>query len=110
MSSIGSVLESRFKLKENKTNIQTEVLAGVTTFATMSYVLATIPNMLEQAGLVISGVSPDDRLAEAVELPDHPFFVGVQFHPEFKSRPNQPHPLFKGFISAALQQAKGKEV
>lgn len=50
MSSIGSVLESRFKLKENKTNIQTEVLAGVTTFATMSYVLATIPNMLEQAG------------------------------------------------------------
>ena len=52
MSSIGSVLESRFKLKENKTNIQTEVLAGVTTFATMSYVLATIPNMLEQAGLV----------------------------------------------------------
>lgn len=65
---------------------------------------------MEQAGLVISGVSPDDRLAEAVELPDHPFFVGVQFHPEFKSRPNQPHPLFKGFISAALQQAKGKEV
>ena len=52
MSSIVSVLESRFKLKENKTNIQTEVLAGVTTFATMSYVLATIPNMLEQAGLV----------------------------------------------------------
>ena len=52
MSSIGSVLESRFKLKENKTNIQTEVLAGVTPFATMSYVLATIPNMLEQAGLV----------------------------------------------------------
>ena len=52
MSSIGSVLESRFKLKENKTNIQTEVLAGVTTFATMSYVLATIPIMLEQAGLV----------------------------------------------------------
>ena len=52
MSSIGNVLESRFKLKENKTNIQTEVLAGVTTFATMSYVLATIPNMLEQAGLV----------------------------------------------------------
>ena len=52
MSSIGNVLESRFKLKENKTNIQTEVLAGVTPFATMSYVLATIPNMLEQAGLV----------------------------------------------------------
>ena len=56
MSSIGSVLESRFKLKENKTNIQTEVLAGVTTFATMSYVLATIPNMLEQAGLVRGAV------------------------------------------------------
>ena len=65
---------------------------------------------MERAGLVISGTSPDGRLVEAIELPDHPFFVGVQFHPEFKSRPNQPHPLFKGFISAALQQAKGKEV
>ena len=65
---------------------------------------------MEQAGLVISGTSPDDRLAEAVELPDHPFFIGVQFHPEFKSRPNQSHPLFKGFISAALERAEGKEV
>ena len=58
------------------------------------------------AGLVISGTSPDNRLAETVELSDHPFFVGVQFHPEFKSRPNQAHPLFKGFITAALNQAK----
>lgn len=61
---------------------------------------------LTMAGLVISGTSPDNRLAEMVELSDHPFFVGVQFHPEFKSRPNQAHPLFKGFITAALNQAK----
>ena len=64
---------------------------------------------MERAGLVISGTSPDGRLVEAIELPDHPFFVGVQFHPEFKSRPNQAHPLFRGFISAALRHAKGKE-
>ena len=61
---------------------------------------------LTEAGLVISGTSPDDSLVETVELCGHPFFVGVQFHPEFKSRPNQPHPLFKGFIAAALEQAK----
>ena len=57
---------------------------------------------LMRAGLVISGISPDDRLVETVELKEHSFFVGVQFHPEFKSRPNQSHPLFKGFVSAAL--------
>ena len=56
---------------------------------------------LMRAGLVVSGTSPDDRLVETVELQGHPFFVGVQFHPEFKSRPNRSHPLFKGFISAA---------
>ncbi len=58
--------------------------------------------LLEEAGLTVSGTSPDGRLVETVELPDHPFFIGVQFHPEFKSRPNRPHPLFKGFIDAAL--------
>ena len=63
---------------------------------------------LEKAGLVISGTSPDGRLVETIELPEHPFFIGVQFHPEFKSRPNQPHPLFKGFISAALKQTEEK--
>uniref|UniRef100_UPI00402AFA1C glutamine amidotransferase-related protein n=1 Tax=[Ruminococcus] torques TaxID=33039 RepID=UPI00402AFA1C len=61
---------------------------------------------LIQHGLVISGTSPDDRLVEAVELGNHPFFLGVQFHPEFKSRPNQAHPLFKGFVSASLEQKK----
>ncbi len=65
---------------------------------------------LEAAGLVVSGVSPDGRLVETVEVPDHPFFVGVQFHPEFKSRPNRPHPLFLGFVSAALDRSQsGKE-
>ena len=53
-------------------------------------------------GMVISGTSPDDQLVEAVELPEHPYFVGVQFHPEFKSRPNKPHPQFLGLLQAAL--------
>ena len=57
---------------------------------------------LSEAGLVISGVSPDDKLVEIVELKDHPWFLGCQFHPEFKSRPMQPHPLFTAFIKAAL--------
>ena len=59
---------------------------------------------LTDAGLVLSGTSPDGRLVEAVELADHPFFLGVQFHPEFKSRPNRPHPIFHGFVSAALER------
>ncbi len=58
--------------------------------------------ILEAAGLTVSGTSPDGRLVETVELSDHPFYVGVQYHPEFKSRPNHPHPLFLGFIGAAL--------
>lgn len=55
------------------------------------------------AGLLTSGLSPDGRLVEAVELPEHPFYLGVQFHPEFKSRPNRAHPLFREFIRAALK-------
>jgi len=51
----------------------------------------------------MSGTSPDGRLVEAVELPHHRFFVGVQFHPEFKSRPNKPHPLFLGFVNASRE-------
>ena len=64
---------------------------------------------LAAAGLTLSGLSPDGRLVETVELSDRPFYVGVQYHPEFKSRPNKPHPLFKGFVAAALaaQQALG---
>ncbi|MBK9011678.1 CTP synthase [Novosphingobium sp.] len=61
---------------------------------------------LEAGGLVFSGMSPDGLLPEIVERPDHPWFVGVQFHPELKSRPFDPHPLFAGFIAAALQQAR----
>ena len=58
------------------------------------------------AGLTLSGLSPDGRLVETVELTNRPFFVGVQYHPEFKSRPNKAHPLFKGFIEAALEAKK----
>ena len=56
---------------------------------------------LQDAGLVISGVSPDGRLTEMIELPDHPWFVASQGHPEFKSRPTRPHPLFSAFVHAA---------
>ncbi len=56
---------------------------------------------LEAAGMVMSGVSPDGRLVEIIELPDHPYFVASQFHPEFRSRPDAPHPLFAGLIRAA---------
>ena len=61
---------------------------------------------IEAAGMVFSGLSPDGRLPEIVELPDHPWFIGVQFHPELKSRPMEPHPLFRSFIAAALDQAR----
>jgi CTP synthase len=61
---------------------------------------------LEHAGLVCSGTSPDDRLVEIVELPDHPFFVASQFHPEFKSRPLRPQPLFREFVRAALERMR----
>ncbi|MCP5432616.1 MAG: CTP synthase [Alphaproteobacteria bacterium] len=62
--------------------------------------------VLEDAGLKVSGVSPDGLLPETVEIPDHPWFVGVQFHPELKSRPFDPHPLFASFIKAAVDQMR----
>jgi CTP synthase len=61
---------------------------------------------LEGTGLIFSGMSPDDQLPEIVERPDHPWFIGVQFHPELKSRPFEPHPLFAGFIEAAVKQSR----
>lgn len=63
---------------------------------------------LTTAGLVVSGTSPDGRLVEVIELADHPWFVASQFHPEFKSRPNRPHPLFRDFIGAALRYRRGE--
>jgi CTP synthase len=61
---------------------------------------------LEGTGLLFSGMSPDDQLPEIVERPDHPWFIGVQFHPELKSRPFDPHPLFAGFIEAAVNKSR----
>jgi CTP synthase len=61
---------------------------------------------LEEAGLRFSGMSPDGILPEIIEYPDHPWFIGVQYHPELKSKPFDPHPLFAGFIRAAVQQAR----
>ena len=62
---------------------------------------------LEAAGLVLSGLSPDGHLVEMVEIPAHPWFVAVQFHPELKSQPLAPHPLFRDFIAAALKRKAG---
>lgn len=63
-------------------------------------------NVLTENGMVLSGISPDGRIVEMIELKDHPWFVATQAHPELKSRPNRPHPLFKGFIEAALNYSK----
>ncbi|MEQ8279798.1 MAG: CTP synthase [Deltaproteobacteria bacterium] len=64
---------------------------------------------LENAGMVISGTSPDKSLVEIIELPNHPWFLGCQFHPEFKSKPYKPHPLFSGFIKAALEYGRARD-
>ena len=63
-------------------------------------------NLFLESGYVVSGTSPDGRLVEMIELPNHPFFIASQFHPEFQSRPSAPHPLFQGFIQAASSQGK----
>ncbi|MBQ8118464.1 MAG: CTP synthase [Lachnospiraceae bacterium] len=68
----------------------------------------TYRTLLQEKGLTLSGLSPDGELVEAVELTGRPFHVGVQFHPEFKSRPNRPHPLFMGFIQAAVERADAR--
>jgi len=72
----------------------------------------TYRELLQQEGLVFSGLSPDGRLVEIAELRDHPFMLGSQFHPEFKSRPNRPHPLFRRFVETAVarQEARQSEV
>ena len=65
-------------------------------------------NEFEKSGFIISGSSPDEKFAEIVELSEniHKFFIAVQFHPEFKTRPNNPHPLFKGFVKAIYEKQK----
>ena len=63
---------------------------------------------MQKQGMVLAGLSPNGHLVEIVELPDHPWFVGAQFHPEFKSRPDRPHPLFYGFVKAAAEKAETK--
>jgi CTP synthase len=65
-------------------------------------------NQLVDAGLVVSGTFQEGRLVEIVELPDHPWFVASQFHPEFKSRPTRPAPLFREFVAAALDRARAR--
>ena len=62
--------------------------------------------LMQEKGLVLSGLSPDGHIVETVEIPENDFYIGVQYHPEFKRRPNKAHPLFKGLISAALRHAE----
>jgi CTP synthase len=64
---------------------------------------------LEEAGLIASGTLPDGSLVEICELRDHPWMVGSQFHPELRSRPNRPHPLFNGFVAAAAERTRGRD-
>jgi len=64
---------------------------------------------LEAVGMVVSSVSAKEGLVEIVEIPDHPYFIGCQFHPEFQSKPNHPHPLFAGFVKAALDHSQQPE-
>jgi CTP synthase len=61
---------------------------------------------LEAAGMSFAGMSPDGLLPETIEYPDHPWFIGVQYHPELKSKPFDPHPLFRSFIAAAIEQSR----
>ena len=61
----------------------------------------SLRSLFEKKGMIFSGMSPNDKLPEIIELKNHPWFIGVQFHPEFKSRPLDPHPLFSSFIRAA---------
>ena len=83
-------------------------MAGLVVEGTVKGDKVALRQELVQAGMALAGLSPDERLVEIVELPGHPWFVGVQFHPELKSRPNRAHPLFQAFIAAAKgQKAKG---
>ena len=77
---------------------------NVTAIATRSTTI--IVQILTEHGMTLSGLSPDGRIVEMIELKDHPFFIATQAHPELKSRPNRPHPLFKGFVEAALKAKK----
>jgi CTP synthase len=66
-------------------------------------------DLFTKNGMVFSGLSPNGRLVEIAELQDHPFMLGSQFHPEFKSRPNRPHPLFKAFLQAAVEHQAARQ-
>jgi CTP synthase len=68
----------------------------------------TYREVLQKAGMVLSGTTPDGTLVEMIELPEHPFFIATQAHPEFKSRPNRAHPLFREWIKAAVQHSGRK--
>ena len=68
-----------------------------------------LKNKFENKGMIFSGMSPDNKLPEIIELNNHPWFIGVQFHPEFKSRPLAPHPLFSSFIKAAKINSNKKD-
>ena len=96
------------RVRREHDNVAAAVIAGdaETARAAMRVHLGNTRRRLESAGLVVSGTTPDERLVEIIELADHPFFVASQFHPEFKSRPERPAPLFRDFVAAALGRAR----
>ena len=88
--------------KERKLMKYTRQIQFMNAIVTAMNLIMTTGDRWKKAGFIFSGTSPDGHLVEIIELADHPWFVGCQFHPEFKSRPTRPQPLFYGFIEAAL--------
>ncbi len=106
----GTMRLGAFTARLNEGSLVRDVYAGAAEVAERHRhrfeVNVNYKDRLEAAGLRFSGMSPDGELPEIVEVPDHPWFIGVQFHPELKSKPFEPHPLFRGFIGAAVRQAR----
>ena len=103
---LGFVMDYRDKVltvARNSPVVPTQIAKAL---ATDSMMAGAMLSEMVSKGLVLSGISPSERLVEIIELKDHPWYVGVQFHTEFKSRPNRPHPLFRDFIRASLEYQK----
>ena len=100
-------LNENFRNRGRRSEEQVEVMQKLWADAHVEF--AGQYHRIEDAGLRCSGSSPDGRLVEFIELPEHPYLVGTQAHPEFKSRPDRPHPLFLGLVDAALQRAEGRD-
>ena len=105
----GTMRLGSYKAKLNKNSLISKIYKSTTINERHRHryeVDKTLKSKLEKRGLTFSGLSPDGSLPETIELENHPWFIGVQFHPEFKSRPFAPHPLFSSFIKAAKNNSE----